>query len=286
MVIKIFLLFFLLFSFPTAAGASPRVVSLYPGHTDNVVALGAAECIAAISHNDDADSLQALPRLPANVAPEAILAYKPDIVLLRGLNERASPSLVPILTKAGVAVHVIEPPSWEGFETYLRELAAILGVAPARGLAELERIRAEAADAAQRHTKGQKGPLVFLEATGREIHTCSPDSWAARLIELCGGRNAALGAKPVRPGSAVAPWGAERAVMLAAEGLDVYLVQQGAMNASTREDVRARPWFAAFADTQLAFIEERSLSRPSLLGLERGTAALLDILYPEAETVP
>ena len=281
---KKFVFFLLiLFIFPFTAAASPRVISLYPGHTDNAAALGAGDRIVAISHNDDADLLQGLPRLPANVAPEAILAHKPDIVLLRGLNERASPGLIPILTKAGAAVHVVEPPSWEGFEGYLRELAEILEVGPAHGLAELARIREQAAEAAKHRTKN---PLVFMEATGREIHTCSPDSWAARLIELCGGVNAAHGAKPVRPGSAIAPWGVERAVMLAGEGLDIYLVQQGAMNASSRADVLARPWFAAFADTRLAFIEERSLSRPSLLGLERGVAALLGILYPEATPAP
>ena len=68
---------------------------------------------------------------------------------------------------------------------------------------------------------------------------------------------------------------------LLASGLDVYLVQQGAMNASTRDDVQARPWFRPFDRVRLAFVPERDLSRPSLIGLERGADELLSIFYPE-----
>ena len=270
------------------ASATLRVISLYPGHTDNIAALGAAESIVAISHNDDLESLQDRPRLPANVTPEALLAHRPDVVVMRTLNERANPHLAAVLTKAGVAVHVLEPPSWEGFETYLAELAEILGIAPDEGFARLERIRQGAEQAGIAGRGNVTAPRVFLEATGKEIHTCSPGSWAARVIALCGGVNAAADARPIRPGSPLAPWGVERAVMLADQGLDIYLVQQGAMNASTKPDVLARPWFAAFGNVRLAFIEERCLSRPSLAGLERGTALLLAILYPQTtgETKP
>ena len=60
-------------------------------------------------------------------------------------------------------------------------------------------------------------------------------------MALAGGENAAGGAVPLRAGSALAPWGLERVLGAADGGLDVYLVQHGAMNASTAKDVLRRP---------------------------------------------
>ena len=132
-----------------------------------------------------------------------------------------------------------------------------------------------------KQSKGKK-PGVFIEATAKELHTCSPDSWAAKLVELAGGKNAAPDAAPLRAGSAIAPWGLERIMKSASQGaIDVYIVQQGAMNASTPADVKARPWFSALKKTKLAAVPEGELSRPSLLGLEAGGKRLVKIFYGE-----
>ena len=64
-------------------------------------------------------------------------------------------------------------------------------------------------------------------------------------------------------------------------GLDVYIVQKGAMNAATLDGVRSRQWAGALKGVTLAEIPESDLSRPSLLGLERGGNALLAIFYGE-----
>ncbi|MFC2508785.1 MAG: hypothetical protein ACFNYD_08400, partial [Bacteroides sp.] len=73
----------------------------------------------------------------------------------------------------------------------------------------------------------------------------------------------------------------ERVLGAADGGLDVYLVQHGAMNASTAEDVRRRPWAGALSHVRVAEVPESWLSRPSLLGLERGGRALIRIFYGE-----
>lgn len=266
-----------------AAHAAPlRVVSLYPGHTDNVVALGGEALLVGISENDDPGILPELPRFSPRAGAESLLALRPDVVLTRGLLERMSPNLSGVLVRAGVRVEVLDPPAWDEFEGYLRELARILDLDPESGVRRLEALRTEIADAARAAGAARgRTPRVFVEATAKELHTCAPDSWAARLVALAGGRNAASDAVPLRSGSALASWGLERVLKTVSAGLDVYLVQRGTMNASTAETVRRRPWAEALADVRVAEIPEGELSRPSLLGLERGGRLLVGIFYGE-----
>ena len=80
--------------------------------------------------------------------------------------------------------------------------------------------------------------------------------------------------------TAVAPWGLEK-ILASAGDIDVYIVQQGPMNAADAESVKKRSWFAALRNARLALMPEALLSRPSLLGLERGGAMLIKILYTE-----
>jgi iron complex transport system substrate-binding protein len=119
-----------------------------------------------------------------------------------------------------------------------------------------------------------------VEATEKELTTCTGDSWAAHMVELAGGSNISKAAKPIRRGSAIAPWGLEK-ILASAGDIDVYIVQQGPMNAADEESVRKRSWFAALKKAKLALMPEALLSRPSLLGLERGGAMLIKILYTE-----
>ena len=269
----------LLFILPGSASAEPsRIVSLYPGHTDNIVALGAGNRLVGVSRSDDAEflkELKDLPRLPPKVGAEALLALAPDVVFLRSLNVQMNPNLIDVLERAGIEVQVIDPPSWEGFEEYLAQLSEILGVDSNSARRRLKDIRDSIAQRAVE--RSGVTPRVFLEATSRELHTCAPGSWAARLIELAGGENAASNAVPLRKGSPLAAWGIERTLEMAQQGLDVYLVQQGAMNVATLDDVRSRAWFTALKDVHVEAIPERCLSRPSLLGLEEGGKRLLAI---------
>ncbi|MBQ9566005.1 MAG: ABC transporter substrate-binding protein [Synergistaceae bacterium] len=260
-------------------GAQPlRVISLYPGHTDNVLALGGT--LVGISENDAPDVLPGAPRFPLKTGAEPLLALRPDIVLTRSMAERMNPNLSSVLTRAGVRVISLDPPSWDEFPDYLRRLAEVLGLEPEAGVKRLSALRASIAERAREALASGKRPArVFVEATARELHTCAPKSWAARLVELAGGVNVAAAAVPLREGSAIAPWGLERVLRSLNEGVDVYIVQRGAMNAATPEDVRARPWAGALAGVEIAGLPEADLSRPSLPGLERGGEALLRIFY-------
>lgn len=279
--IGLFIIVFFL-SFPHYADAqSMRIVSLYPGHTDNIVAIGGESKLIAISKNDDREMLPGLPRFSAKSSAEEILVLQPDIVLTRGLNERQNPHLRIVLEKAGVKVVSIDPPGWDGFEAYLIKIALLTGIDPAIALAKLNKTRNEiAAESAKK--SGGRHPFVFVEATAKELNTCSPDSWAANLIRLAGGRNTAYDAKPIRSGSAIAPYGLERILKAAASGgMDIYLIQQGTMNSTDIKSMETRPWFTAIKKIKTSVIMEKNLSRPSLLGLKSGGMQLINIFYGE-----
>ncbi len=279
--IILFILTFFLFCPFNADAGEMRIVSLYPGHTDNIVALGGQKKLVAISKNDDRTMLPSLPRFSAKSGAEEILALKPDLVLTRGLAERQNPQLRSVLERAGVKVVSIEPPSWDGFAAYLEKIAVLTGSDPADAVAELNKTRDKIFTESAKKSGGRH-PSIFVEATSKELNTCSPDSWAAKLIDLAGGRNAAHDAKVIRRGSAIAPYGLERILKAAASGsIDIYLIQQGTMNAANMKSLAARPWYPAIKNIKIVAMPERELSRPSLLGLEAGGRHLINIFYGE-----
>ena len=164
------LIFAALAAVPARAENYARIVSLYPGHTDNVVALGAGAKLVGISENDNEGLLPGVPRFSMKAGPEALLALRPDLVLTRTLADSQNPELKKVLERAGVRVEVIDPPTWDGFEQYLRKIAELAGTSPDAAVAELAKARAEIRAAAEKSSRGRR-PLVFVEATSRELHT-------------------------------------------------------------------------------------------------------------------
>lgn len=261
-----------------------RIVSLYAGHSENAAALGAGARLVAVSRADDARLFPDVPRFPAKIDAERILALAPDLVLVRPLVESLSPGAVATLERAGVAVVSLAPPEWEDMPAYLERLGALLGVRNGgktweRTLDELALVSEEAA----RRRGAAPAARVFLESTGRDLHTCAPRSWAAHLLAVAGGENVAADLAPLREGSALAACGVERLLAYATQGLDVYLVQRGPMNDTTEEAVRARPWSAGLGDARIVTVPEELVSRPSLLRVAEGARMLLDLFYPEQE---
>lgn len=276
---RIALMILLIFVSPVNA-ETLRVISLYPGHSENIFALGGSDLLVGISENDDAEFLPDLPRISLRAGAERILALKPDIVVTRSFAERLNPNMYDVLKRAGVRIVSLDPPSWDDFPNYLRTLSEALNLDPDYALQKLEDIRSEIASYAREKSSGRTSPRVFIEATSRELHTCAPDSWAAHLVALAGGENIASSAVPVRTGSAIASWGVER-VLQSAESLDVYIIQTGAMNASGIDDFHARSWSKALDGIKLYEIPERYLSRPTIFGLELGGVELVKLFWGE-----
>lgn len=271
---------------PVEAEGPQRIVSLYPGHSENIVALGAGDRLVALSRSDDDGLLPDLPRLSPKVGGEALLALAPDLVVARSLVLRLNPALEPTLSEAGITLLCLDPPLWKDFDAYLRTLATALAVDADEAVGRAASLRRALADEAESRRGGRPRPRVFIEATEKGLQTCAPHSWAARLVALVGGENVAATEKKEEETKPLMAWGIERFLKEARLGLDIYLVQQGTMNGATVDDVRRRPWMEPFDGVKVVAVEEGLLSRPSLLGLERGGRELIDIFYPREESLP
>ncbi len=285
-VLRILLVMLLLLA-PKFAFAELRVISLYPGHSDNIAALAgekSRDILVALSENDDADFLSEVPRVSLRVGAEKLLSMKPDLIVTRPFAEKLNPNLYSVLRSSGVKILSIEPPTWENFPEYLQNLADELQLDAKPALEKLANLKREiAVKAKSQKAKFHDGKIlnVFVESTGREIHTCAPDSWAAKLLELSGANNVAKNASAIRPGSSIAAFGIERVLESLNSGLDVYIIQTGAMNHTNLAEFYARSWTLALKNSGVRVVEvpEKYLSRPSLLGLEIGGNLLLKIFW-------
>ena len=275
---KNFLMIFImiLFFISPVYAENLRVISLYPGHSDNIFAMGGEKILIALSENDDDDLLPDLPRLSLRDSAEKFLALKPEVVVTRSFAMRLNPNLYEVLERAGVKIINLDTPSWNDFENYLKTLASSLGLDCEKAIKKLNAIKNSAP------TSLFLTPACFIEATSKEIHTCAPDSWAANLILLAGGINTAVEAKPLRSGSSIAAWGVER-VLKSCENknLDIYIIQTGAMNHATLKDFYNREWTKILTERGVKVYEmpEKYLSRPSLIGLEKGLEILRKIIF-------
>ena len=249
-----------------------RIVSLYAGHSENLLAIGAGDLLAAVSEGDAPDLFPGVPRLSFRADAEQILALVPDLVLIRPFAESTLGETVRILERSGVAVASLDPPTWDGMGPYLSKLGAMTGIESA------ENLWREKTAAVAKKVPEEGRPRVFLESSFRGLKTCSPSSWAAHVIHLAGGVNSAGEARPLREASPLAPWGEERLLALAVEGIDVYLVQAGAMNPVKEQDVLSRPWISGLGNARIVLVPEEYISRPSLFRLAESVDRLFKVL--------
>jgi len=260
-----------------AGGASPRIVSLYAAHAENLAAMGAGDLLVGVS-----EPLGDLPVVSARDGAEAIAALRPDLVLARPMHRNTHPGLLEQLERLGVRVACLQPASIGELEPYWVELGRLAGREPqAREMA-----RRFGRDMTALRQEAEKRPLenrkrVFFEAIHRQMKTVSPGSLAAYALECAGGVNLAAGAEPVA-GSNIAHFGLERVVALG-DALEVYLAQVGPMNPVSLEEILSTPGLnslRAVREGRVHLVDEALVSRPTPRLVE-GVRALARALYPE-----
>ncbi|WP_243310951.1 ABC transporter substrate-binding protein [Fundidesulfovibrio agrisoli] len=262
---------------PARAGDSPRVVSLYAAHAENLALMGAAGVLVGVN-----EPMGNLPVLSARDGAEAIAALKPDLVLARPMHRTMQPGLIEQLERLGVKVACLQPASPSELEPYWLELGRLTGhEAQARGMAEAFRRELAALEAVVAKVPEGERKRVYFESIHRQMKTVSPGSMAAFVLERAGGINAAPDAEPVS-GSNIALFGLER---LVAEGdrVDVYLAQKGPMNPVSVEEIAATPGLSglkAVREGRVYLVDEALTSRPTPR-LAQGARQVAMLLYPQ-----
>ncbi len=290
--LPLFLILFL--SSPAAAVEKPasdelifsqpfqRVISLYPGHTENICSLGGRDQLVAIASSDDyPPEILAMPRLSHRDDPEKFLALRPDLVLIRPMIGRAVPQLVDKLRQAGIRVISLQPKGVEELFDYWRTLGRLLGrQQQAEAMVEQFASRLKAVQARLQLTPPDARPRVYFQSIHQKMKTFSPHSIAIFVLEQAGGVNAAADALTVRETN-IAEYGKER-LLSQGERIDIFLAQQGRMNPVSHQQISEEPGFQgvrAVREGRIHLIAEPLVSRPTLRILD-GIEQLNALLHP------
>ncbi len=260
-----------------------RIISLYSAHTENLASLGAGEQLIGISTTDDyPEAILEKPRFSYREDPEKFIAARPDLVLVRPMIERSYPQLLDKLKMAGIDVISLQPTSVDTIFEYWRTLGELTGRQAGaemmiRSFTEQKKeieARVNAVALADR-------PRVYFESIHKKMKTFAPESIAIFVLEQAGGVNIAADATQVRKTN-IAAYSKERILSKASE-IDVFLAQQGRMNAVNRETIMDEPGFKAVKavrEGKVFLIEESLVSRPTLRIIE-GIQQINNFLYAE-----
>ncbi len=260
-----------------------RIISLYSGHTENLVSLGAEDRLIGISASDTyPEHILGKQRYSYREDPERFIAVRPDLILIRPMIERFYPQLLSKLRQAGIKVVSLQPNSVEEIYDYWRELGQLSG----RQQRAEEMIHGFKNDLAKTVSKIRQIPVserpqVYFESIHSKMKTFASQSIAIFALEQAGGINIAEDAMQVRT-SNIAAYSKERILARAAD-IDIYIAQRGRMNPVSKEMILTEPGFKAIKAVRsgaVYLIDEELVSRPTLRILE-GVQKLCEILYPE-----
>lgn len=254
----------------TLAAPPQRLVSLYGGLSEILIALGLKDHVVAHIQGDE--SLTNIPTVGTHLQPnvEMILALKPDLVLQGGV-----PKGMPALKKLeaeGVPVAMFAPQDFPGLFSLIQRLGVLTGKGEAAAALNRD-LQARLAHVAQR-LKGLKPVRVFFEVRYLNLLAAGRGSMVNDIITRAGGVN--IVESPQR----LAPFGLEALLQAQPE---VYVIQQGPMNKSP-EDIYSRPYYQelrAVKARRVLVVDEGLFSRPGPRSAE-AVEQLARFLHPEA----
>ncbi|MCL2790821.1 MAG: ABC transporter substrate-binding protein [Desulfobulbus sp.] len=257
-----------------------RIISLYPGHTDNLLDLGLNKEIIACGPSDT--RLSGRPVVQFQDDPERLLALKPDLVLIRPMISRGYPNLVRILEKNNVRVVSLQPTDASEIFAYWLTLGKLTGrEQQAQTMVETFNKKMAALTEPLRKISREKRKRVYFEAIHRQMKTFAPNSIAMFVLESAGGINIAIDAERMRETN-IAAYSKER-ILAKADQIDLYLAQYGRMNPVSVDDIVKEPGFGvirAVRDNQIFLVDEEMVSRPTMALLD-GIGFVRSLLYPD-----
>lgn len=174
---------------PILSGKPQRIVSMSPGNTEILFALGAGDRVVGVtSYSDYPEEAKTKPSIGGYHAPdvEKIVALSPDIVFAMG---EIQAKYIHILEQAGIRVVSVEPKTLPEILTAIDVISEAIGE-PERGAvlhAELDRQLSEV----RRLTAQTPPKRVFLEIWDAPLLTVGKQSFINDIISQAGGINVA-----------------------------------------------------------------------------------------------
>ncbi len=258
-----------------------RIISLYPAHTENIVALGGTNRLVGISISDTyPDFILDKPRFSYHFGIERFLKVRPDLILIRPMIDMGYKNLISQLEKNNIKIVSLQPKSLDDLYEYWKILGVLIGnLDRANNMIYDFKSMLSKFDNINKKIKHKK--YVYFESIHRKVKTFCNTSIAASILSKAGGINVADDAICVKSTN-IADYGKER-LFSKADKIDVYLTQRGRMNKVDVAKIKHEPGFMiikAVKNNQVYVVDEELTSRPTLR-LLLGIYEIGHILYPE-----
>ena len=166
-----------------------RVVSLSPGVTEILFALGAGDLVAAVTqYCDYPPEAQTRTKVGgfsgAQISVERIAVLKPDLVIL---SEDMHFRIKAMLNDLGIKTLAVEPRNFDDVYTVINEIGTICGYE--EGAAELIGLMQEKISRAGERIAGRERPPVYWELSPEPLLSVGGRTFISEAIRLGGGRN-------------------------------------------------------------------------------------------------
>jgi len=171
----------------TMQAPATRVASLMGSAIDIIVALGAADRVAARTRYDTATAVAKAINLGGGVDPsiEALLSARPDLFI--AWNGQRNAAVVNRMRDLGVPVYLVETKDTTALFATVRDLGMLLGVGP-RAMAAATRLRADLRAVQQPAPTRARAKAVYVISQSPVIISAAK-SYMAELIGVAGADN-------------------------------------------------------------------------------------------------
>jgi iron complex transport system substrate-binding protein len=258
-----------------------RIISLYGAHTENLYYLGLENNIIGVSINDTFPAkVDEKQRFSYHDGPEKFMAVMPDLVLIRPMIDNGYPKLMHRLEKSGITVVSLQPSRIREMYEYWLKLGLLTGKEQ-QSKKMVQDFKQKTDNIRQKTSRIKDRKKVYFEAIHTRMKTFTQTAMPIFALETAGGINVASDAKASR-NTNIAIYGKEQ-ILAKASQIDVFLAQQGVMNAVNIEQIKQEPGFniiKAIKNNQIYLIDESIVSRP-VPRLYKGIVTIGTILYPD-----
>lgn len=171
----------------TIAAPARRVATLVSSSIDIIVALGAADRVAARTRYDTATAVAKAINVGGGVDPsiEMLLSARPDLFI--AWNGQRNTAVVNRMREVGVPVYLVETKDSTALFATVRDLGALLGLVP-RATAAANALRVELR-AVQQQVPKRPRPMAVYVISQSPVIISAARSYMAELISVAGADN-------------------------------------------------------------------------------------------------